>query len=64
MKRLLMVANPFPPMASAGNARLLRFLRHLPENGWETTVRSMRTPSRPAQRVSTPSRGASCRARA
>jgi glycosyltransferase involved in cell wall biosynthesis len=42
MKRLLMVANPFPPMASAGNARLLRFLRHLPENGWETTVLTAR----------------------
>ena len=33
-----MIANPFPPMASAGNARLLRFLRHLPANGWEATV--------------------------
>jgi len=42
MKRLLMVANPFPPMVSAGNARLLRFLRHLPENGWETTVLTAR----------------------
>ena len=38
MKRLLMIANPFPPMASAGNARLLRFLRHLPTEGWQTTV--------------------------
>jgi glycosyltransferase involved in cell wall biosynthesis len=42
MKRLLIVANPFPPMISAGNARLLRFLRHLPEHGWETTVLTAR----------------------
>ena len=38
MKKLLIVANPFPPMASAGSARLLRFLRHLPEHGWQATV--------------------------
>jgi glycosyltransferase involved in cell wall biosynthesis len=42
MKHLLMIANPFPPMISAGNARLLRFLRHLPEHGWETTVLTVR----------------------
>ena len=30
MKRLLVVANPFPPVASAGTTRLVRFLRHLP----------------------------------
>jgi len=41
-KRLLMVANPFPPMASGGNNRLLRFLRHLPSYGWETTVLTAR----------------------
>ena len=38
MKRLLVVANPFPPLVSAGNQRVLRFLRHLPEQGWEPTV--------------------------
>ena len=38
MKRLLVVANPFPPVASAGTTRLVRFLRHLPEHGWEATV--------------------------
>jgi len=38
VKRLLVVANPFPPMASAGTTRVLRFLRHLPDHGWETTV--------------------------
>ena len=38
MKRLLVVANPFPPMASAGTTRVLRLLRHLPALGWEATV--------------------------
>ena len=38
MKRLLVVANPYPPVASAGTTRLVRFLRHLPEHGWEATV--------------------------
>jgi glycosyltransferase involved in cell wall biosynthesis len=38
VKRVLVVANPFPPMASAGTTRVLRFLRHLPEHGWEATV--------------------------
>jgi glycosyltransferase involved in cell wall biosynthesis len=38
VKRLLVVANPFPPQASAGTARVLRFLRHLPDHGWEATV--------------------------
>ena len=43
MKRLLYVANPFPPMASGGNARHLRFVRYLPEFGWEATVLAVRT---------------------
>lgn len=38
MKRLLVVANPFPPMTSAGTNRVLRLLRHLPAQGWEATV--------------------------
>jgi len=36
--RLLVVANPYPPVASAGTTRVVRFLRHLPANGWEPTV--------------------------
>ena len=31
MKKLLVIANPYPPMASAGTTRVVRFLRHLPE---------------------------------
>ena len=38
MKKLLFVATYFPPVASGGNARQLRFLRYLPEFGWEPTV--------------------------
>lgn len=37
-RRLLIVANPYPPMASAGTTRVVRFLRHLPKHGWEATV--------------------------
>jgi len=38
VKKVLVVANPYPPQASAGTTRVLRFLRHLPEHGWEATV--------------------------
>jgi glycosyltransferase involved in cell wall biosynthesis len=41
-RKLLMVANYFPPMASGGNARQLRFIRYLPESGWEPVVLSAR----------------------
>lgn len=42
MKKLLFVSTYFPPMASGGNARQLRFLRYLPEFGWEPTVITLR----------------------
>jgi glycosyltransferase involved in cell wall biosynthesis len=42
VRRLLFVANPFPPMASGGTARQLRFLRYLPEFDWEATVLTCR----------------------
>ena len=39
MKRLLMVAYHFPPLAgSSGIQRTLRFVQHLPDFGWETMV--------------------------
>lgn len=41
-RRLLVVANPYPPMASAGTTRVLRFLRHLPQHGWTATVLTAR----------------------
>ncbi len=42
MKKLLVIANPFPPMASAGTTRVVRFLRHLPDEGWEPSVLTAR----------------------
>jgi hypothetical protein len=42
MHRLLVVANPYPPMASAGTTRVVRFLRHLPDEGWQATVLAAR----------------------
>lgn len=39
-RTLLMVANYFPPMASGGTARQLRFIRYLPEFGWRPVVLS------------------------
>lgn len=39
MKRVLMIAYHFPPLAgSSGIQRTLRFVRHLPEFGWEPIV--------------------------
>jgi hypothetical protein len=39
MKRVLMVAYHFPPLAgSRGRRRTLRFVQHLPRFGWEPTV--------------------------
>lgn len=37
-RKLLVIANPYPPMASAGTTRVVRFLRHLPDEGWEPSV--------------------------
>ena len=42
MKKLLYFAAYFPPVPSGGNARQLRFLRYLPEFGWEPTVLTFR----------------------
>jgi glycosyltransferase involved in cell wall biosynthesis len=41
-RKLLVVANPYPPMASAGTTRVVRFLRHLPDEGWEPSVLAAR----------------------
>jgi glycosyltransferase involved in cell wall biosynthesis len=41
MKRVLMIAYHFPPLAgSSGIQRTLRFVRHLPELGWDPIVLS------------------------
>jgi glycosyltransferase involved in cell wall biosynthesis len=49
VKKLLVIANPFPPQASAGTTRVVRFLRHLPAQGWEPTVLAARTSGPAAQ---------------
>ena len=39
MKRILMIAYHFPPLAgSSGIQRTLRFVQHLPTFGWEPIV--------------------------
>jgi glycosyltransferase involved in cell wall biosynthesis len=43
MKRILMIAYHFPPLAgSSGIQRTLRFVQHLPEFGWEPIVLTTR----------------------
>jgi glycosyltransferase involved in cell wall biosynthesis len=42
MKKVLVIANPYPPQASAGTTRVVRFLRHLPAQGWQPTVLAAR----------------------
>ena len=38
MKRVLIVAAFYPPLAGGGVYRVLSFTRHLPEHGWACTV--------------------------
>jgi len=38
VKSVVMIAHHFPPDASAGSYRPLRFVRHLPDFGWQPTV--------------------------
>jgi glycosyltransferase involved in cell wall biosynthesis len=38
MKRVLIVAYYFPPVRNMGSHRWLRFVRHLPDHGWEPVV--------------------------
>ena len=51
MKRVLMIAYHFPPLSgSSGIQRTLRFVRYLPEFGWQPTV--LTTHPRAYQQVS------------
>ena len=38
MKRVLVIAYFFPPINNMGSQRILRFVRHLREFGWEPVV--------------------------
>jgi len=42
MKRVLIVAYAFPPVATAGVMRPLRFVKYLPRYGWESIVLTIR----------------------
>ncbi|WP_085522148.1 glycosyltransferase [Tuberibacillus sp. Marseille-P3662] len=38
MKRVLIFANPYPPMQSIGTKRITKFIKYMKENGWEPVV--------------------------
>lgn len=40
-RRLLLISHPFPPRVQPGGFRTARFLRYLPEMGWDTQVLTM-----------------------
>jgi glycosyltransferase involved in cell wall biosynthesis len=42
MKRVVMLAYAFPPLGGAGVQRTLKFVKYLPEHGWEPTVVTVR----------------------
>ena len=42
LRRVLMLAYAFPPLGGAGVQRTLKFVKYLPEHGWEPTVVSVR----------------------
>ncbi len=61
VRRVLVVANPYPPVVSAGIMRMQRFLRYLPEYGWRPVVLTIRArgnapvpPETPVARVRVP----------
>jgi glycosyltransferase involved in cell wall biosynthesis len=47
MRKLLVIAYHFPPLASSGMYRSLEFVRYLPEHGWEPTVLTVRPETLP-----------------
>ena len=46
-KRILVVAYLFPPVGGAGVQRIAKFVKYLPEFGWETSVLTVANPSVP-----------------
>ena len=47
MKRVLIIAYFFPPASNMGSHRILRFVRHLREHGWEPVVLTGQFPGCP-----------------
>ena len=37
-KRVLFISYPFPPVGGAGVQRVVKFLKYLPEFGWDSSV--------------------------
>lgn len=43
MKKILIVAFPFPPFGIGETVRVMKFIKYLPENGWEPVVLTLRS---------------------
>lgn len=48
-KRVLVIAYNFPPVGGAGVQRVTKFVKYLPEFGWQPTVLTVENPSVPLQ---------------
>ena len=48
-KRVLVVAYVFPPSGGAGVQRVTKFVRYLPESGWDCSVLTVENPSVPVR---------------
>lgn len=46
-RRLLLVAYQFPPVGGAGVQRVTKFVKYLPQFGWQVTVLTVKNPSVP-----------------
>lgn len=46
-RRLLMIAYLFPPVGGAGVQRVTKFVKYLPQFGWQVTVLTVKNPSVP-----------------
>lgn len=42
MKKLLMIAHDFPPSASVGTLRTLKFVKYLPDYGWQPIILTLK----------------------
>ncbi|MBU1043913.1 MAG: hypothetical protein KJ915_05890 [Candidatus Omnitrophica bacterium] len=46
MKKVLIIAYHFPPVGGSGAQRIIKFVRYLPEFGWQPLVLSVKEPKR------------------
>ena len=46
-KRVLLITYPFPPVGGAGVQRVTKFVKYLPEHGWDVSVLTVANPSVP-----------------